>query len=269
MKKLLYATLSLLVLPYAQAACPDGKTYPVTFTFDDGPHTTLTPRVLDILKEEKVPATFFVLGEHFAGGKSNPNNKAKYAILDRMKKEGHTIGSHTYKHINHPQYSAAQVRENIMKPNPLLKDYLSPVLRLPYGGGSFRSKNPTTQAKNDMVMNTVKKAGFKHVGWDIDTNDWDAKKRPTLLPTLLKDICRQKGGIVLFHDIQKHTVDHLREWIQAVKKEGHTFVGLEKFVPEAKKPLPPEACDPIPTTKEVKALRDDLEEVIKKIQNQE
>lgn len=268
MKKLLFTTLSLIVLPYAHAVCPDGKTYPVHFTFDDGPHTVLTPRVLDILKEEKVPGTFFVLGEHFAGGKANAANKPKYALLDRMKKEGHKIGSHTYKHIDHPKFTAAQVRDNIMKPNPLLKDYLSPVLRLPYGGGSFRSKNPTTQAKNDMVMNTVKKAGFKHVGWDIDTNDWDVKKRPTLLKTMLKDICSQKGGVVLFHDIQKFTVDNLQDWIRAVKKEGHTFAPLEKFVPEASEPLPPEACDYTPSTK-VKAFGDDLEEVIFNLETQE
>src|SRR5690606_29747049 len=97
--------LSVLLLPTVHAACPDGKTYPVHFTFDDGPHGTLTPRVLDVLKAEKVPATFFVLGERFAGGKSNPSTKTAYAILDRAKKEGHRIGSHTYSHINHPNFS--------------------------------------------------------------------------------------------------------------------------------------------------------------------
>jgi peptidoglycan/xylan/chitin deacetylase (PgdA/CDA1 family) len=261
MKKLNLIALSILLLPTVHAACPDGKTYPVHFTFDDGPHGTLTPRVLDVLKEEKVPATFFVLGERFAGGKSNPGNKTAYAILDRAKKEGHRIGSHTYSHINHPNFSAAKVRENIMKPNPLLKDYLSPVLRLPYGGGSFRSSNAATQAKNDMVMKTVKNAGFKHVGWDIDTNDWDAKKRPTLLATLLKDICRTKGGVVLFHDIQKYTVDNLQSWIKAVKKEGHTFAPMEKFHPEAKLPLPPEACEDV-TPSKVKMISKEVEDVL-------
>lgn len=215
--------------------------YPVHLTFDDGPHTILTLKVLDILKEESVVSTFFVLGEHFAGGKANPKTKAYYAILDRAKKEGHTIGSHTYSHINHPNFSAEKVRENIMKPNVLLKEYLSPVLRLPYGAGAFRSSNPATQAKNDMVMDTVKKAGFRHVLWDIDTNDWDEKKWPELLPTLLRDIRNKKGGIILFHDVKEHTVNHLREWIRAVKDEGHTFVPMAQFIPEAANPLPPEA----------------------------
>lgn len=265
-KKLIFITLSVLILPQANAACPDGKTYPVHFTFDDGPNAVLTPKVLDILKDEGVPSTFFVLGSHFAGGKANPNNKTKYELLDRMKREGHRIGSHTYDHINHPTFSEARVRENIMKPNPLLKDYLSPILRLPYGGGAFRSSNAATQAKNDMVMRNVRDAGFKHVLWDIDTNDWDAKKRPTLLPTMLKDICRQKGGIVLFHDVQKFTADNLREWIRAIKREGHTFAPMERFVPEARNPLPAKACEWPPSPKAIKALNDDVEEVINQIE---
>jgi peptidoglycan/xylan/chitin deacetylase (PgdA/CDA1 family) len=242
-KNLYLIPLSLLLLPLAHSACPDGRTHQVHFTFDDGPHSVLTPKILDILKEEGVPATFFVLGKHFQGGKANPSTKKAYDLLDRMKAEGHKIGSHTYEHINHPKYSPDEVRDNIMKPNPLLKDYLSPVLRLPYGAGYFRSSNPTEQAKNEMVMKTVKDAGFRHVAWDIDTNDWDERKRPQLLPTLLRDICRYKGGVVLMHDIQKFTADNLRTWIRAVKAEGHTFAPMERFVPEASNPLPPEACE--------------------------
>jgi peptidoglycan-N-acetylglucosamine deacetylase len=258
---ILIAALPLSV----KAVCQDGKTYPVHFTFDDGPHPALTPRVLNILKEEKVPSTFFVLGNRFAGGKSNPETKTAYALLDRMKREGHRIGSHTYEHLNHPQYSAAEIKENIMKPNLLLKDYLSPVLRLPYGGGSFRSSNPQVQAKNDLVMNTVKKAGFKHVGWHVDTNDWDEKRRPQLLSKMLKDICFNKGGIVLFHDIQKFTVDNLHDWIKAIKREGHTFAPLEHFVPEAAKPLPPEACDTIAPAKDIEAFDRQINKIIQEL----
>jgi hypothetical protein len=61
------------------------------------------------------------------------------------------------------------------------------------------------------------------------------------LQTLLTDIRAKKGGIVLFHDVQEYTVNHLREWIRAVKDEGHTFVPLVKFVPEAAKPFRAEA----------------------------
>lgn len=240
--KYFLACAFVLTSSLARAVCPDGKSYPVTLTFDDGPHQAFTPRVLDALDAEKVKGTFFVLGERFAGGESNPNNKWKYELLKRMKKSGHTIGSHTYNHLNHPSESYQRIKDNINKPNELLKDYLNPVLRLPYGAGAFKSSNADVQKKNDYVMKTVKDAGFKHVLWDIDTNDWDPKKRANLLPTMLRDICRKKGGIILFHDIQQFTVDNLRSWIRAIKAEGHSIVGLESFVPEAKMSFE-EACE--------------------------
>lgn len=235
--KFLLTFACLFSTAMVSAVCPDGKTYPVTLTFDDGPHQAFTPKVLDALDAEKVKGTFFVLGEHFAGGKQKASNKWKYDILDRMKRTGHYIGSHTYNHLNHSDHTNARIKENITKPTALLKDYLNPILRLPYGGGAFKSSNPQTQQKNDFIMRTVKEAGFRHVLWNIDTNDWDEKKRDKLLPTMLRDICRQKGGIILFHDIQKFTVDNLRTWIKAIKAEGHSIVGLEKFIPEVKMSL--------------------------------
>jgi len=251
------------------SVCPDGKTYPVTLTFDDGPHNALTPKVLDILKEEKVPATFFVLGEHFEGGKSNPANKKAYDLLDRMKAEGHHIGSHTYKHIAHTTLASnpEAMKNNINKPNALLKDYLSPILRLPYGDGSFRSKDPVVQKRNDLVMKTVKDSGFTHVGWTIDTNDWDLKKRAKLLKTMLDDICTFKGGIILFHDVQANTVANLKTWIEAIKDQGHPLVGLEKFVPQASDKISPEHCGESNEIKKIKDLNKTIEHALKKIKD--
>lgn len=260
MKKILLLPLSLFVTTL-NAACPDGNTYPVTLTFDDGPHNVLTPRVLDVLKEEKVKGTFFVLGERFQGGKDNPNNKTAYSLLDRMKKEGHLIGSHTYHHLAHSKLSPESMKDNITKPNALLKDYLSPILRLPYGDGSFRSSNEAVQRKNDIVMDTVKKAGFTHVGWDIDTNDWDKKKHATLLSSTLKQICSAHGGVILFHDIQANTVSHLQEWIRAIKAQGHPIVGLDKVKNEKYA----SACTGPVVSKKAEDLSRDVDEITKKI----
>ena len=258
--------LGFTLIPLAEATCPNGKSYPVTLTFDDGPKSGLTPKVLDILKEENIKATFFVLGENFPGGKSNPANKEAYALLDREKAEGHYIGSHTYHHLEHSKMTTEQMRTNINKSNPLLKDYMSPILRLPYGDGSFRSSNPAKQAKNDQVMKTIKDAGLKHVGWDIDTNDWDAKKRSILVSSMLKQICSTHGGIILFHDVQANTVKHLKEWIGIIRKEGHTIVGLEQFVSGLPKPQVAPVCDEtqIPT-KTVNELDSTVNQVMEKI----
>lgn len=227
-------TLLLLICSAAGATCPDGRTYPIHFTFDDGPHSVLTPRVLDILRDEQVPSTFFISGHNLPGGKSNLANRAKYALLDRMRYEGHLIGSHAYEHIQHNTSSMTsdQIRANFQRGREVLRGYESPILRLPYGAGSFRSSNPEVQARNDLVMDTIRAEGYTHVGWDVDTNDWSARHRPTLQETMLNQICQncashQEGAcVVLFHDVHAHTADNLRTWIRAVRNEGHRFVPL-------------------------------------------
>lgn len=221
-------------------SCSDGKSYPVALTFDDGPNPALTKRVLDTLKKHKAPATFFVLGDQFP---TEAAKKQKLPILERMLAEGHIIGSHTYHHWPHSRKPAADAERNIRRTTDLLKPYLSPVLRLPFGDGSFRSKDPAKQRKNDQVMKMVKDAGFTHVGWDIDTNDWNPARRPYILSSMMSQICKQKGGIILFHDVQENTASKLSKWIHEIKAAGHTIVGLERFVPAAGKRMKtPENC---------------------------
>jgi peptidoglycan/xylan/chitin deacetylase (PgdA/CDA1 family) len=266
MKKFLLLCLSVpLTSLIVGAACPDGKTYPVTLTFDDGPHPAITPKILDVLKEEKVKATFFVLGEKFEGGKDNAKNAKNYALLDREKREGHYIGSHTYHHLQHNKLSPEQMRENITKPNQWLEGYLAPILRLPYGSGFFRSSNPETQEANDTVMRTVRQAGFEHVAWDIDSNDWDATKRTQILPTVLKEICEFKGGIILFHDIHRNTADHLKEWIRAIRAEGHTIVGMEEFVPAATETYHSSECNSHEVAPIARSLTRDVKRVLERV----
>jgi hypothetical protein len=88
---------------------------------------------------------------------------------------------------------------------------------------------------------------------------------------MLNDICSKKGGVILFHDIQANTVDHLQDWIRAIKAQGHQIVGLEKFVPEAAKPFKGEDCQLPTVSKQVDELgefinqMDELGDFIKKL----
>lgn len=235
-----------LALFYSVAAtasdfkCPDGKTYPVSLTFDDGPAGAKTKKVLDILKEKEVKGTFFVLGENFETKEQKDYN---YPILDRMKAEGHYIGSHTFHHSAHSKLPDDKAYENIDKATEVLKGYMSPIVRLPYGDGSFPTKDPERKIKNDKIMNHIKEKGLTHVGWDVDTNDWDVKKRPYVLESMMKQICQEHGGVILFHDIHQNTVDHLAGWIDEIKAAGHTIVPLNHFYknlnPAGKTTTPP------------------------------
>ena len=115
-------------------------------------------------------------------------------------------------------------------------------------------------------MKTIKDAGLKHVGWHIDTNDWDAKKRSTLVSIMLEQICSTHGGIILFHDVQANTVKNLKEWIGIIRKEGHTIVGLEQFVSPLQVPQVAPVCEePLIPTKSVKELDSTVNQVIEQI----
>lgn len=228
----MFKVISLLFLGYSSIAysnnfsCPDGKTYPVSLTFDDGPAGAKTNKVMDILKKKKIKGTFFVLGEMF---ETEDQKISNYAILDRMKEEGHLIGSHTYHHIAHTKVESEEAFANIDKANNVLKDYMAPIIRLPFGDGSFVSTNPKKQEKNDKIMNYIKNKDLTHVGWSIDTNDWSITKRPYILESMMKQICQYHGGVILFHDIQQNTVDHLEEWITEIEKAGHKIEPLDFF----------------------------------------
>lgn len=84
----------------------------IAITFDDGPHPTFTPQLLDGLKKRNVKASFFVIGNL---AKANPE------IIRRQKKEGHLIGNHTYHHVDITKMSDEQARDEIQSTNEVVE----------------------------------------------------------------------------------------------------------------------------------------------------
>jgi peptidoglycan/xylan/chitin deacetylase (PgdA/CDA1 family) len=106
---------------------------------------------------------------------------------------------------------------------------LSPVLRLPYGAGSFRSSDPAKQKRNDRILEEIKNQGFAHVGWDVDTQDWRYKDdTDAVLRSIRDELCAtSKGGIVLFHDMQESTARNLPLYLRVLSVAGHRFVPVD------------------------------------------
>jgi peptidoglycan/xylan/chitin deacetylase (PgdA/CDA1 family) len=198
----------LAVFPMLRAASADdcaayekyrceGATYPVHLTFDDGPASGPTDQVLDALKKHGLTATFFVVGERLAPG----SPKAHFELVKRMLAEGHTVGSHGYRHVMHSALSKGSLDSFLKEVKTVgrsqIGEYLSPILRLPFGDGWYNGEQKP--AFNRLIMAKLREAGFSHVGWDITTYDWDlARQRDgSILPTFLEGICRKKGGVVL------------------------------------------------------------------------
>lgn len=230
--------------------CPAVKKK-ITLSFDDG-IADVTPKVLDILKREKIQGTFFVLANkvdcqsYQNNCQKNSNStqcaslklcKQRLNTLSRMKREGHMIGSHSYYHDRHSELPVNKLQWNIRKSKIILADKLTTepaIFRLPYGDGWF---NQTAQPQ---VMNALKSHGFEHVGWEMTAYDWnvDYQDGDKILDNVMGQMCSGKGrqGVVLFHDgdfEKEHvgrafTVDNLARWIPTMRCAAD-FVPLTYF----------------------------------------
>lgn len=205
----------------------------IALTFDDGPHATLTPKLLDILKEKGVKVTFFVLGESVA---ANP------AILQRAAAEGHEIGNHSWDHKALTKGGGAGVASEINQTNTAIENATGKkptLVRPPYGA---------TNATITKRLN--EEFGLKVVMWDVDPLDWKVRNSAHVKAEILK--ATKPGSIVLSHDIHQTTVEAMAETIDALKEKGFKFVTVSELI-AMDRPLPPATPSPAPTaTKKAK-----------------
>jgi len=159
----------------------------IYLTFDDGPIPEVTPWVLDELKKHNAKATFFCIGE---------NVQKHPEIFQRILSEGHSVGNHTFNHMNGWKTATSEYIENVDKAegqmgnNSKFKIQDSRLFRPPYG------KITSKQAK------ILQRKGFKIVMWDIISYDYDANTSPEkCLQNVLKNI--KPGSVVVFHDSLK------------------------------------------------------------------
>lgn len=170
----------------------------VYLTFDDGPNPVVTPQVLNILEEYGVKATFFCVGE----------NVEKFPeIFNEVKKRCHSVGNHTYNHVNGFEKSVKEYMDNVSKADELIQ---SKLFRPPHGKITF---GQVKALKND----------FKIIMWDFITYDYDKNVTPE---AILKEIKKRtrKGSIVTFHDslkAERNVLAVLPDALKFWKKEGY------------------------------------------------
>ena len=181
-------------------------------TFDDGPTSKVTPKVLDILKKENVKATFFVVGKHV---KEHPE------IVKRAYDEGHFIANHGYSHNNKILYKSEESFRNEILNTDIeisnaigVPNYCSHVFRFPNG---FASPNYKCQKKN--IVNVLTEINYVYV-------DSERKYSNYQLLNNLKKSAKGKGSlIVLMHDTGdvNNTYDILHDSIIFLKSQGYEF----------------------------------------------
>ncbi|AZV55625.1 polysaccharide deacetylase family protein [Clostridium sp. AWRP] len=191
----------------------------VFLTFDDGPSVNNTTKILNILQQNGVKATFFIVGEK---AKENPS------ILKQISDSGMSIGVHTYSHNYKEMYSSLdayledfQVCKNIIK-NITGKDSII-FVRLPGG-----SDNLAASVSNlNIIKKTLKGNGMKYVDWNVVSGDADKRFVPKdIIKQNVIDGCKDKKiAVVLMHDsyYKTSTVEALPDIISYLKKEGFAF----------------------------------------------
>lgn len=191
----------------------------LVLTFDDGPNPIYTQKVLDILKDTRTRATFFVVAKQAA---QYPN------LIYRMQKEGHSIGLHSLEHRHAYVSSYSYMKYDFSESMELLKDLQCDIkyYRPPWG------------ARNLFTGSFIKKHHLKMVLWDVIVGDWKASKTPEIIAkNILKKVF--DGAIICLHDGGENyggdkgtpfnTIDALKMVIPKLKEEGYEFVTVEEY----------------------------------------
>lgn len=188
-------------------------------TFDDGPNTLVTPIILDILKEEDIKASFFVIGKHV---ETNPE------IVKRAYDEGHYIANHTYSHDNSILYKNSEIFINEIKKTDLaignaigIDNYCSHIFRFPNGFMSPMYKNEKEKASSLLL-----EMNFAYIDWNCLNNDSMKKYSNEQLLYNLKQSSNNKNTLViLMHDTKDVSNSSLvlKDSILYLKSKGYTF----------------------------------------------
>lgn len=186
-----YADIELPSINCAEVPC-------LALTFDDGPSPEVTPRVLDILRQHNIRATFFLIGGRVPGNET---------LVRRIHQEGHEIGNHTWSHRKISELTPQELEEEVSRAQHAITAAGVPAPKLfrpPYG-----QFNPMIRSHVSMTV----------VSWNIDPEDWDAKKPEKIIEHVLAHA--KPGGIVDLHDIHAVTADALEPILADLEQKYH------------------------------------------------
>ena len=202
-----------LIEKYKGYAMGNSNEKRVYLTFDLGYEAGYTNKILDILKENNVNATFFITA-HYVNTASD--------IVQRMIDEGHIIGNHTVNHKSMPDLSSEELKKEIMDLHTAVYNkfnYEMTYMRPPKGENSERT------------LCEVTNLGYTPVMWSFAYADWDEKKQPSNDEGKKKIIENMHNGeIMLLHATSKTNMEILDEVIKQIKNMGYEFKSMNEFI---------------------------------------
>lgn len=200
-------------LPAGEATEREGEKT-VYLTFDAGYENGYTAEILDVLREEKVPAAFFVVGNFV---EENPE------LVKRMAAEGHIVGNHT---MHHPDMSAISDEAGFRKEMRELED----AYKAATGEEMLKFYRPPQGKYSEKNLEMARDMGYTTVFWSLAYVDWLQDSQPSREEAL--DILNRRihpGAIVLLHSTSKTNAKILKELIEGWKSQGYTFCSISEL----------------------------------------
>ena len=236
------------------ARLPDG-TRIAYITIDDGPSRNITPEILDILAQEGIKATFFVL----------PHDGVR-DIYQRILDEGHEIGNHSYSHVYARLYNANDLdafREDVITARSFIWEnfgYLTTTFRFP---GGMMGRNASIVDPRRAILEEM---GYRYFDWNIDTGDANSRQADRSAAALTNNVLNNTNGreriVVLMHDTSDKatTLEALPMIIAGLREQGYVFDVLRNYDdPNPSTPRPAAATSDEPA-EETENTDEDAEE---------
>lgn len=214
------------VLPGSElfgAVYSEGKTTQkvVALTFDDGPYPPYTNQILDILQENQIQATFFLIGRN---AEKHPD------LVRRISMEGHQIGNHTYNHVDLLKANYNTVVEEVDKTGRVIAAIT---------GKTPQAVRPPHGFRDPAVLKVMAERGLKVVEWSVMSKDWTNPGTDVIVKRTLAKV--QNGSVILLHDgdgiaqsaSRAQTVEATRRIIRELRLQGYKFVTVNEILSNA------------------------------------
>ncbi|MGW8824474.1 delta-lactam-biosynthetic de-N-acetylase [Paenibacillus lautus] len=202
-----------LLQKYDAVFMGDAEQKELYLTFDNGYENGYTSRILDTLKEKKVPATFFVTGHYV---------KTQEDLLKRMTAEGHIIGNHSWNHPDVTTISAEKLTEE-------LERVKKEVMRIT-GQPDMKYLRTPRGIFDERSLATSKQLGYTNVFWSLAYMDWDVKSQRGAQYAYDKVTAQlHPGAVILLHSISKDNTEALGRIIDEARNRGYEFKSLDQM----------------------------------------
>lgn len=177
----------------------------VALTFDDGPYTPVTSKILSVLKKYDARATFFVVGSRVP---------AYEDMIEQAYEQGNEIDTHTYNHANLTKLTAKQIKAELSKSKEVIKNII---------GCGFANLRPPGGNIDEKMRKHI---NVPMIYWSVDTEDWKSRNPKSVL-----EECKviQDGDIVLMHDLYPSTAEAVKKLVPKLIKQGYQLVTVDEL----------------------------------------